>query len=573
MAPMRRSLEALAGTEYDVLVIGAGASGAATAREACLRGFKTCLIERDDFGGGTSAHCFKVVHGGIRYLQHADIPRLRHSCRERAILLRIAPHLVSPMPFAVPTFGKGKSSKWFLGAGMRVYDLLTRDCNAHVADPSRRVRSTRFLSYDETRRLFPEVESRDLTGAAVFEDGQMYNPPRLVLAFVAAAEQLGATVANYVEAERLTIEGSRVVGVRARDSLSGQRFDIRARLVINAAGPWAEGILHPLERTRVAAGTYSRDACLVLARRPSSRIALAMQGRTRDADALLARNARHLFLVPWRDHTLLGVWHTVVRRDPDRVGLSMAEMRGCIDEINACHLAMQLNQSEVSMVGFGLVPFGDDQPREGGNLSFGKQSRLIDHRRESGLEGLLSLISVRYTVARADAVAALDRASEQLGKRQTGAESADRPLPGGEIEDFARFLGQLRARWPQWLPQSAREGLAQNYGSRALTILQLAEADPALRRCLPGSAISHAEIAYSLREEMVVHMNDIIFRRTDLGTAGHPGLAALEDLEMLMQRELGWSPTRTAQERAAVEAHLGRYHALDSRASFKPRAA
>ncbi|MGH8323059.1 MAG: FAD-dependent oxidoreductase, partial [Steroidobacteraceae bacterium] len=122
---MQRKPEALTDTRYDVLVIGAGASGAATAREACLRGFTTCLIEREDFGGGTSAHCFKVVHGGIRYLQHGDIPRLRHSCRERAILLRIAPHLVAPLPFAVPTFGRGRSSQWFLGTGMRLYDLLT----------------------------------------------------------------------------------------------------------------------------------------------------------------------------------------------------------------------------------------------------------------------------------------------------------------------------------------------------------------------------------------------------------------------------------------------------------------
>lgn len=570
---MKRNLQELAGTQYDVIVIGGGASGAATAREACLRGYRTCLIERDDFGGGTSAHCFKVVHGGIRYLQHADIPRLRHSCQERAVLLRIAPHLVSPMPFAVPTFGSGRSSKWFLGTGMRVYDLLTRDCNARVTDPNRRIKGTQFLGRDETLRLFPEVESQDLTGAAVFEDGQMYNPPRLVLAFVAAAEQLGAAVANYVEAESLIVEGSRVIGVTARDHLDGNRFDIRARLIINASGPWAEGILQPSERTRVTEGTYSRDACLVLARRAGSRMALALQGRTRDVDALLARNARHLFLVPWRDYTLLGVWHTVVRRDPDQVGLSMTEMQAFIEEINACHPSMRLEPGEVSMVGFGLVPFGDAKAQQGANLSFGKQSRLIDHRRTNGLEGLLSLISVRYTVARADAVSALDMAAQQLGKRQTGADSVERPLPGGEIEDFAGFLTRLRGAWPQWLPAAACPGLAQNHGTRAPAILQLAEREPALRRCLPGSTLSHAEIAHCLREEMAARMSDIVFRRTDLGTAGHPGAAALEDLEKLMQRELGWSAARTTQERAAVEAHFTRYHAIDSTASFKPRAA
>ncbi|MGH8210536.1 MAG: glycerol-3-phosphate dehydrogenase C-terminal domain-containing protein, partial [Steroidobacteraceae bacterium] len=207
------------------------------------------------------------------------------------------------------------------------------------------------------------------------------------------------------------------------------------------------------------------------------------------------------------------------------------------------------------------------------NLSFGKQSRIIDHRRVGGVSGLVSLISVRYTVARADAVAALDRASEQLGSQRAGAESSERPLPGGEIENFSSFLTQLRARWPPWLPVSACDGLAQNYGTAVRAILGLAEREPALRRCLPDSLISHAEIVYALREEMAVRMTDIIFRRTDLGTAGHPGRAALEELAKLLQRELGWSKVRTMQECAAVEAHLGRYHAVDNRASFKPRAA
>src|SRR5688500_2912899 len=147
---MRRNLDALADRVFDVLVIGGGASGAATAREAALRGFSTALIEKEDFGGGTSAHCFKVVHGGIRYMQHADLGRLRSSCRERATLLRIAPHLVSPLPFAIPTYGRGKGSKWFLGTGMLMYDALTRSNNAHVMDPARRVNSTRFLGREET---------------------------------------------------------------------------------------------------------------------------------------------------------------------------------------------------------------------------------------------------------------------------------------------------------------------------------------------------------------------------------------------------------------------------------------
>src|SRR5689334_23183194 len=214
-----RDLRRLSSELFDVLVIGGGASGAATAREAALRGFSTALIERDDFSAGASAHCFKVVHGGIRYIQHADIRRLRASCFERAVLLRIAPHLVSPLPFVIPTYGRGKSSRWFLGAGMLVYDTLSADLNRHVVDPARRIKGTRFLSRTETLALFPDIAVDSLTGAAVFEDGQMYNPPRLVLAFVGAASELGAAVGNYVEAESLLTSGTRVSGVQALDRL------------------------------------------------------------------------------------------------------------------------------------------------------------------------------------------------------------------------------------------------------------------------------------------------------------------------------------------------------------------
>jgi glycerol-3-phosphate dehydrogenase len=135
-ASLHRDLGRLASQPFDVLVVGGGACGAATAREAALRGYRTALIEREDFSAGASAHCFKVVHGGIRYVQHGDVRRMRASCRERAVLLRIAPHLVAPLAFVIPTYGHAKSSKWFLGTGMLLYDALTADLNRHVSDPA-----------------------------------------------------------------------------------------------------------------------------------------------------------------------------------------------------------------------------------------------------------------------------------------------------------------------------------------------------------------------------------------------------------------------------------------------------
>jgi glycerol-3-phosphate dehydrogenase len=557
-AGLRRDLKALANQTFDVLVVGGGACGAATAREAALRGYRTALIERDDFSAGASAHCFKVVHGGIRYVQHADVKRMRASCFERAVMLRIAPHLVSPLPFVIPTYGHAKSSKWFLGTGMLLYDALTADINRHTLDPARRIQRTKFLGAEATRTLFPTVEPQGLTGAAVFEDGQMYSPPRLVLGFAAAAVEFGACIANYVEAERLLLDGARIVGVTARDRLDGSSFDIRARLVINAAGPWAEGLLEPFKPGYGPTGTYSRDACFVIARRFAAPMALAVQGRTRDSDALVARNTRHLFLVPWRDCTLVGVWHAIVPRNPDSVALERSELRQFIGEFNGSYPALGLEERDVRRVDFGLVPFGEASKQHGG-LSFGKESRLIDHRRQGGVSGLISVISVRYTVARRDAVEALDLAGEQLGGRRAAPASSTQALPGGDIEDFDQALRSLAAQRPAWLPTDAVEPMLRNYGTRAADILALAELEPRLTQRFSGSEISHAEAIFAVREEMAQRMSDVIMRRTGLGTNGHPGAAALDEIQALLARELGWSAKRVSEERALTERHLARY--------------
>jgi glycerol-3-phosphate dehydrogenase len=560
-----RDIRRLSSELFDVLVVGGGASGAATAREAALRGFNTALIEREDFSAGASAHCFKVVHGGIRYIQHADVRRLRASCFERAVLLRIAPHLVAPLPFVIPTYGLGKSSRWFLGTGMLLYDALSADLNRHVEDRARRIKGTRFLSRAETLQLFPDIAVEGLTGAAVFEDGQMYNPPRLVLAFVGAASELGAAIGNYVEAQSLLTSGTRVTGVQAVDRLSGNRFEIRSRMVINAAGPWAEGLLQP---GYGQPGTYSRDTCFMVDRKFAAPMALAVQGRSKDSDALLARSTRHLFLVPWRNSTLVGVWHSIVPRDPDAVGLPRAELQQFIEEFNLCYPNLQLRESEVRRADFGLVPFGEASSQQGG-LSFGKQSRLIDHRQQ-GQSGLVSVISVRYTVARRDAVEALDTAAAQLDSRRSGRDSTVAPLSGGDIPDFESAVRSFQTRRPPWLSEKAAEGMLRNYGTRAARVLELAEREPELARCFSDSHVSFAEAIYAVRAESAHRMSDIVFRRTELGTDGHPGATALEELQRLLSTELSWSEQRSSDERASVERELERFLATPPTRATQP---
>jgi glycerol-3-phosphate dehydrogenase len=196
-----------------VVVIGSGIFGACAAWDAVLRGLSVPLVERDDFSGATSANSLNMVHGGIRYLQHGELARVRESCAERSALLRIAPHLVRPLPIAIPTYRHSKHGKALLAAGAWAYDLITQGRNRGISDPRRRIPWTRLLAREEVLSACPGLQRSGLTGAVLFNDSQIYNPPRLVLVFVRSAVGGGALAANYVEAMGLLQDGNRITGI------------------------------------------------------------------------------------------------------------------------------------------------------------------------------------------------------------------------------------------------------------------------------------------------------------------------------------------------------------------------
>ncbi len=371
------------------MVIGGGIFGAFAALDAAQRGLSVALIERGDFGGATSANSYKIVHGGIRYLQHGDLFRIRQSSNERRVLLRIAPHLVHPLPIVVPTYGRGMRGKSALRVGMALYDALTLDRNRGIPDPSRRVPWGRGMSRSEVLERFPGLDPTNLTGGAVFCDGQMYNPPRLVLAVVQSAVRAGAVAANYVEATGFQRRGERVTAVIARDVLTGDELEIRAAAVLNAAGPYAERLLGRAGLPLAPSGEYSRDACFVVPRQLlDPEYALAVQGQTRDPDAVLSRGERHLFIAPWREYTLIGVWHVVYTGDPDRFTVTDEELERFIAEVKAGYPSLDLSVDDVSIWNAGLVPFGRN-PRDATDLRYGHRSRLVDHAQTDGLDNLI----------------------------------------------------------------------------------------------------------------------------------------------------------------------------------------
>jgi glycerol-3-phosphate dehydrogenase len=556
---MKRDLAALAATHFDVLIIGGGAFGAAAAWDASLRGLHVALIDQSDFGAGASAECFKMVHGGIRYLQHGDIRRLRASCAERTALLRIAPHLVNPLPIVIPTYGHGRQGKAFLAAGMYAYDLLTMGKNAELPDPARRIAGTRLLSRSETLDLFPELEQRSLTGGAVFEDGQMYNTARLVLTFVKSAAGRGAAVANYTQALRFLWDDKRVCGVRACDRVDGNEFDIRAQLVLNAAGPWADYLLQdPTHFAGHRRGHFSRDACFLVNRAPRSNHALAVPGWSKDSDAMVSRAARHLFVVPWRDCLLIGVWHRLFAERPDTAQVEEAEIAAWIQEMNASYPALHLGPEDVIYANCGLVPFGDGHSAAG-ELSFGKESRYIDHRRQ-GIAGLVTLIGIRYTTARGDAARALDLLLEQMPRQPLRAPTARTPLVGGDFADFATLREAARQEVAATVAPRTLDAWLRNHGTDYRLLLQLSQA-PAQALALGATDTVVAELTHAVEHEMAVHLQDVILRRTDMGSGAHPGRLAVEQAAAGMQNLVGWSDERRRAEIADTEQALRQHRA------------
>lgn len=545
---MRRDLSHLATGDFDVVVVGGGVCGAAAAWDAAQRGLSVALVERGDFSSATSAESLKVVHGGIRYLQHLDVVRVRESSRERSALLRVAPHLVHPMPFVVPTYGHGMQGGEALAAAFGILSLLTADRNRGIPDPARRVPRAHLVSRRKVLEWFPALPRERLTGAGVFYDGQMYNPPRLVWAFVRSAGKAGAAAANYCEVTGFLRRDRRVTGVVVEDRLGGERFEVRGRVVINAAGPYADALL---ARTGVRPGggaiPFSRDMALVIRRPLVTDRALALQTRYHDPSAVLSRGRRHIFLVPWLGSTLIGVSSAIWRDDPYALQVTDAEVDGFLEEINEADPTLQLTRSDVGLVMAGLLPI--DQGNEAdGNVSFGKRPLLVDNARQDGVEGLVTAIVNRYTIARGTAEEAVDLVVRKLGRGAPRSRTAASPLYGGLVPRFDQLVGEVAAELPAGVPAGVAERLAHNHGSAFGDVLRVARERSEWARVVPGSLVLRAEIVHAIRSEMACHLGDCVFRRTDLATTGDPGPEALEDAADIAAAELGWTPEQRAAE-------------------------
>lgn len=546
---MKRDLSQLTRRTFDVLIVGGGIYGACAVQEATLRGLSVALIDKADFGAATSANSLKIIHGGLRYLQQADIIRMRESIRERRTLLHIAPHLVHPMPVAVPTYGHGMKSKEIMSIALAMNDLVSFDRN-QLGDPQKHIPHGRTISRDECLYLFPGIHEQGLTGAALFCDAQVFNSERLSLAFIRAAEKADAVVANYVEATRFLRQDGRVTGVCARDTLTDESFDIRARIVINMAGPWAQQMLDNLGSAPKRPRIRLAKAINVVTRRLFGQYALGVSTRSsyQDRDAIINKGSRLLFIAPWRDYSLIGTAYSPCDDAPDTFKVTAENIKTFISEVNHACPGAQLTEDDVLFVHKGLLPMKDVHPGTG-DVQLVKHYR-IDDERSGGVPGLLTVVGVKYTTARDVAEKAINRVFELWGQKAPPSLSAITPVHGGQIEWFDTFLHREIQKQPCGLQDDTIQSLIYNYGSSYREVLDtLDRVNPVHPHVLPESKmVLKAQIRYAVHEEMALKLSDVVFRRTDLGTAGYPGRDVLEFCAGVMSAELHWSQSRIQQE-------------------------
>lgn len=546
---MKRNLAELSNNTYDVLIVGGGIYGAWTALDAALRGLSVALVEKGDFGSATSSNSLKVIHGGLRYLQHADFRRLRRSIRERTTLMKIAPHIVHPLPFLIPTYGHFMRSKEIMSLALMINDVVGFDRNRNK-DPEKHLPGGHVVSREECLRLLPGIDDKGLTGGAIWYDGQMYSSERMLLSVLRSAERAGAILANYVKVIGFLDGKNRITGVKAKDMFTEEEFNIRAKIIVNTSGPWIDQVLRSLNGYHNNQRFLpSKTMNLVVKRQliPTYAVGVSSKFEFRDKGAIVNKGSRLLFIVPWREFSLIGTVHTPYYGSPDEFRVTEEDIQKFIMEINEAYPPAALQRNDIPFFHGGLLPINESSAS--GEVSLVKEYRIYDHKKEDGIDRLVSVVGVKYTEARDVAEKAVDLVFKKLGINSPGSLTATKPIYGGQIDLFNDFIAQEMAKKLNGLSVEIIRHLIYNYGSEYAQVLRYIDENPDWKQTVADtSQVIKAEVIHGIREEMAEKLADVVLRRTDLGSAGDPGDGALKTCAALMAKELDWDAVRVRRE-------------------------
>ncbi len=522
------ALESMQEQPVDLLVIGGGITGGGIARDAALRGFRTAVVDAGDFGAGTSSRSSRLVHGGLRYLEHFAFGLVQEASRERRALLRIAPHLVRPLRFLFPLYRGGRVPPWKLRAGMWLYDLLAGFRNTHLH---------RWLSPRKALEAEPGLRDRDLLGAAVYWDAQT-DDARLVIATLRGAAQSGALVANYTTVTSFVRAEGRIVGVVLRDSLSSEERIVRALCVVNATGPWVDRVrrlddpnAHPLMRLSKGAHAIVRRERLGL--RDAVTLASPIDGRV-------------MFLLPWNDLAYIGTTETEGDATPETARATGEDVTYLLRSANAVFPRARLAPSDVLATWAGVRPLlAADRDVPAGTVS-------REHRIVESPSGLVTIAGGKLTTFQVMGRDVVDLVAHRL-RQQDGrplparAPTETLPLPGGEIAALDVMMQSARMKE---LPPTTAHHLVDSYGTESAAILNLVAKNKVLGGPLvTGRPEIRAQVVYAVDREMALRLTDVLIRRLHLFYEDpQHGAGVAANVARKMAELLGWDSTREDDE-------------------------
>jgi len=531
--------------EYDLVIIGAGITGAGTARDAARRGLSVLVVDQGDVAAGTSSCSSKLVHGGLRYLEQGELALVFESVAERRILLNIAPHLVLPLPFLLPVFDDSPRGMLTINIGMWLYDGLSlfRSPKLHKSLSRRKVRSTE-----------PQLRAEGLKGAQLYYDCST-DDARLTLETLLDAQQAGAEISTYSRVEGFQFEAGRITGLELRDQLNGHCQTVSAKVVVNATGPWSD-------MTRSLAGTISHERM-----RPTKGVHIVL-----NADKLRLEHAvccmhpddgRVFFSIPWGEQTYIGTTDTDTQGDPGSVFADAGDVAYLLRAVNAYFPGNEVSTDDVISTWAGVRPLvGDESADDESSVSREHVLAVEPH-------GMVTIAGGKLTTFRRMAAEVVDTVVDQLKTvgasrgRLRAAETAVNPLPGavgwpeqGGIQAVSEQIMDLAAGL---ISAQTAMLLAQTYGMRGINIAEAVVADPASGQALSeGRHEILAQVDWGVNHELVRTVSDIMIRRTQLFyRAADQGLSALklvsERLAILLELKPEASEKQVEFYRAQVQ--------------------
>ncbi|MFZ2398923.1 MAG: glycerol-3-phosphate dehydrogenase/oxidase [Smithella sp.] len=535
---MQRFIENHTDEHFDVIVIGGGISGASVAYEAATRGLKVALLEKNDFSWATSAATSKMIHGGLRYLVNGEIMLVRESLRERRVLENIAPNFVYPWPMMMTHYKTPlKNNKWIVKIGMLVYDALSYDKN-FTWEACKKIPSHRTISKKEVMQNEPHVRSEGLTGASIFCDCISIFPERLTLAFIKSAVAYGAKVSNYTRVEGFMMGSeNNVTGVKVRDILNNKTCEVSGTITVNCGGPWADIVLGLAKSKGDGSSTLRRSEGIHII---TSKHLLSGKFTV----ASMTPSGRHFFLIPWRNHTLIGTTDKPFTGNPDDYHVTRESIMELIDDINSSFSDGKLSYADVKHTYGGLRPLVEDDTSE--TYSSSRKYEIYDNKKD-GLNGLITVEGGKYTTSRKLAENCLNIVASKM-EQSLGQSVTDKQfLTGCEIKNLDAFLSDIQKENSDF-SKSTMDYLGRNYGTEYAEIIKLARADKTLSETLNEDGEILAQVVYAVRAEMARTLPDIIMRRTGIGTLGNPGESILRKVANVTARELHWDANRVEQE-------------------------